>query len=104
MQELNSEAVRVERLIGEIQQFKAEIRVLYKLVKRLVDTTPQRNKVWLTPSQIGDLIGVSYKQISRYRLDGVFRPTSYRRRGNRFEYHSIEAMKDAEAGGKIYVR
>ncbi len=104
MQEINSEAVRVERLIGEIQQFKAEIRVLYKLVKRLVDTTPQRNKVWLTPSQIGDLIGVSYKQISRYRLDGVFRPTSYRRRGNRFEYHSIEAMKDAEAGGRIYVR
>ena len=104
MQEINSEAVRVERLIGEIQSFKAEIRVLYKLVKRLVDTTPQRNKVWLTPSQIGDLIGVSYKQISRYRLDGVFRPTSYRRRGNRFEYHSIEAMKDAEAGGRIYVR
>ena len=104
MQEINSEAVRVERLIGEIQQFKAEIRVLYKLVKRLVDTTPQRNKVWLTPSQIGDLIGVSYKQISRYRLDGVFRPTSYRRRGNRFEYHAIEAMKDAEAGGRIYVR
>ena len=104
MPEIHSEAVRVERLIGEIQQFKAEIRVLYKLVKRLVDTTPQRNKVWLTPSQIGDLIGVSYKQISRYRLDGVFRPTSYRRRGNRFEYHSIEAMKDAEAGGRIYVR
>ena len=104
MQEINSEAVRVERLIGEIQQFKAEIRVLYKLVKRLVDTTPQRNKVWLTPSQIGDLIGVGNKQISRYRIDGVFRPTSYRKRGNRFEYHSIEAMKDAEAGGKIYVR
>ena len=98
------EAVRIDRLIGEVQQYNAEVNSLAKLVKRLVDTTPQRNKVWLTPSQIGDLIGVSYKQISRYRLDGVFRPTSYRRRGNRFEYHSIEAMKDAEAGGRIYVR
>jgi len=98
------EAVRIDRLIGEVQQYNAEVKSLAKLVKRLVDTTPQRNKVWLTPSQIGDLIGVGYKQISRYRLDGVFRPTSYRRRGNRFEYHSIEAMKDAEAGGRIYVR
>ena len=98
------EAVRIDRLIGEVQQYNAEVKSLAKLVKRLVDTTPQRNKVWLTPSQIGDLIGVGYKQISRYRIDGVFRPTSYRRRGNRFEYHSIEAMKDAEAGGKIYVR
>ena len=98
------EAVRIDRLIGEVQQYNAEVKSLAKLVKRLVDTTPQRNKVWLTPSQIGDLIGVSYKQISRYRLDGVFRPTSYRKRGNRFEYHSIEAMKDAEAGGRIYVR
>ena len=98
------EAVRVDRLIAEVQQYSGEVKALAKLVKRLVDTTPQRNKVWLTPSQIGDLIGVGYKQISRYRIDGVFRPTSYRRRGNRFEYHSIEAMKDAEAGGKIYVR
>ena len=93
----SSPEARVDRLIAEVQQ-------LTKVVKRLVDTTPQRNKVWLTPSQIGDLIGVGYKQISRYRIDGVFRPTSYRRRGNRFEYHSIEAMKDAEAGGRIYVR
>ena len=92
-----NEDERVDRLIGEVQQ-------LLKEVKRLVDTTPQRNKIWLTPSQIGDLIGVSYKQISRYRLHGVFRPNSYRRKGNRFEYHAIEAMKDAEAGGKIYVR
>ena len=98
------EAVRIDRLIGEVQQYNAEVKSLAKLVKRLVDTTPQRNKVWLTPSQIGDLIGVGYKQISRYRIDGGFRPTSYRRRGNRFEYHSIEAMKDAEAGGRIYVR
>ena len=98
------EAVRIDRLIGEVQQYNAEVKSLAKLVKRLVDTTPQRNKVWLTPSQIGDLIGVTYKQISRYRLDGVFRPTSYRKKGNRFEYHAIEAMKDVEAGGKIYVR
>tara|TARA_A100001035_G_C27470395_1_gene358566 strand:+ start:111 stop:401 length:291 start_codon:yes stop_codon:yes gene_type:complete len=89
--------VRVDRLIAEVQQ-------LTKVLKRLVETTPQRNKIWLTPSQIGDLVGVTYKQISRYRLDGVFRPTSYRKKGNRFEYHAIEAMKDVEAGGKIYVR
>ena len=73
MPEINSD-IGVDRLIAEVQQ-------LTKVVKRLVDTTPHRNKVWLTPSQIGDLIGVGYKQISRYRIDGVFRPTSYRKRG-----------------------
>ena len=97
MTSIRNEDERVDRLIGEVQQ-------LLKEVKRLVDTTPQRNTIWLTPSQIGDLIGVSYKQLSRYRLHGVFRPNSYRKKGNRFEYHAIEAMKDAEAGGKIYVR
>ena len=93
----NNTEVRVDRLIATVEHLTSK-------VEQLIELTPQRNKVWLTPSQIGDLIGVSYKQISRYRLDGVFRPTSYRRRGNRFEYHSIEAMKDAEAGGRIYVR
>ena len=97
MTSINNEGVRVERLIAEVQQ-------LTKVVTRLVETTPQRNKIWLTPSQIGDLIGVSYRQIGRYREDGVFRPTSYRKKGNRFEYHAIEALKDVEAGGKIYVR
>ena len=97
MTSINNEGVRVERLIAEVQQ-------LTKVVTRLVETTPQRNKIWLTPSQIGDLIGVTYRQIGRYREDGVFRPTSYRKKGNRFEYHAIEALKDVEAGGKIYVR
>ena len=97
MTSINNEGVRVERLIAEVQH-------LTKVVTRLVETTPQRNKIWLTPSQIGDLIGVTYRQIGRYREDGVFRPTSYRKKGNRFEYHAIEALKDVEAGGKIYVR
>ena len=97
MQEINSEAVRVERLIGEIQQFKAEIRVLYKLVKRLVDTTPQRNKVWLRPSEIATLIGVTYRQVARYREQGIFQRDSYRFNGNRYEYHNVKALADFEA-------
>ena len=92
MSEINTE-VRVERLI-------AEVTCLTAVVKDLIATTPQRNKIWLSPSEIGCLLGVSARHIGRYRVEGVFKETSYRKKGNRFEYHVIEALRDAEAGGK----
>ena len=56
----------------------------------------RRNKIWLRPSEFGQLIGVSYRQIARYREQGVFRESSFRFKGNRFEYHNVDAVADFE--------
>ena len=82
--------VRVDRLIAEVQDLTAQ-------VKQLIELTPQRNKVWLRPVEIGKLIGVTGRQIARYREQGVFKVDSYRFNGNRYEYHNVKALADFEA-------
>ena len=82
--------VRVDRLIAEVQDLTAQ-------VKQLIELTPQRNKVWLRPVEIGKLIGVTGRQIARYREQGVFKVDSYRFNGNRYEYHNVRAVADFEA-------
>ena len=96
MASVRNEDPRVDRLIAEVQELTSVLKVL-------VDTIPQRNKIWLTPAQIGKILGVQSRQIARYREQGVFKESSYRKNGNRFEYHSVNAMKDAEAwqGSKV---
>ena len=84
--------VRVDRLIAEVQDLTAQ-------VKQLIELTPQRNKVWLRPVEIGKLIGVTGRQIARYREQGVFKVDSYRFNGNRYEYHNVRAIADFEAWG-----
>ena len=86
----STQDLRTERLIAEVQQ-------LTKEVKQLIELTPTRNKIWLRPSEFGQLIGVSYRQIARYREQGVFRESSFRFKGNRFEYHNVDAVADFEA-------
>ena len=88
---------RVDRLIAEVQSLTA-------VVKDLIATTPQRNKIWLSPSEIGRLLGVSARHIGRYREQGVFKTSSFRKKGNRFEYHCLNALQDAQAGGAVNVR
>ena len=58
--------VRVDRLIAEVENLTSQI-------KQLIELTPQRNKVWLRPSEIAQLIGVTYRQIARYREQGIFK-------------------------------
>ena len=84
--------VRVDRLIAEVQDLTAQ-------VKQLIELTPQRNKVWLRPVEIGKLIGVTGRQIARYREQGVFKVDSFRFNGNRYEYHNVRAIADFEAWG-----
>ena len=89
MTSVRNEDPRVDRLIAEVQELTSVLKVL-------VDTIPQRNKIWLTPSQFGKLLGVQYRQIARYREQGVFKESSYRKNGNRYEFHNVNAVKDAE--------
>ena len=82
--------VRVDRLIAEVENLTCQ-------VKQLIELTPQRNKVWLRPSEIATLIGVTYRQVARYREQGIFKVDSYRFNGNRYEYHNVKALADFEA-------
>ena len=85
-----SAEVRVDRLIAEVENLTCQ-------VKQLIELTPQRNKVWLRPSEIATLIGVTYRQVARYREQGIFQRDSYRFNGNRYEYHNVKALADFEA-------
>ena len=89
MASVRNEDPRVDRLIVEVQELTSVLKVL-------VDTIPQRNKIWLTPAQIGKILGVQSRQIARYREQGVFKESSYRKNGNRYEFHNVNAVKDAE--------
>ena len=90
MTSVRNEDPRVDRLIVEVQELTSVLKVL-------VDTIPQRNKIWLTPAQIGKILGVQSRQIARYREQGVFKESSYRKNGNRYEFHNVNAVKDAES-------
>ena len=89
MTSVRNEDPRVERLIAEVQELTSQVKVL-------VDSIPQRNRIWLTPSQIGKILGVQSRQVARYREQGVFKESSYRKNGNRYEFHNVNAVKDAE--------
>ena len=69
MASVRNEDPRVDRLIVEVQELTSVLKVL-------VDTIPQRNKIWLTPAQIGKILGVQSRQKARYREQGIFKESS----------------------------
>ena len=82
---LNNDQLRIGRLIAEVED-------LTIAVKELIKTTPQRNKTWLKPHELASLLGCSTKTVSRYRIIGKIKVGSYRKRGNRYEYHADKAL------------
>ena len=79
-----------------IYQLESKFNILDKHVQKLMDFLPTINKKWIRPCELGDLIGVSYRQIARYREQGIFKKDSYRYVGNRYEYHNVKALADFE--------
>ena len=79
-----------------IYQLELKVNILDKQVQKLMDSLPTINKKWIRPCELGDLIGVSYRQIARYREQGIFKKDSYRYVGNRYEYHNEKALADFE--------
>ena len=77
-------------------QLELKVNILNKQVQKLMDSLPTINKKWIRPCELGDLIGVSYRQIARYREQGIFKKDSYRYVGNRYEYHNEKALADFE--------
>ena len=86
---LNNDQSRIGRLIAEVED-------LTSAVKELIKTTPQRNKTWIKPHELAFLLGCSTKTVGRYRKIGAIKEDSFRKRGNRYEYHADKALKQAQ--------
>ena len=65
----------------QLEQTRAELRRLSSAVEQLVASTPQRNKQWLEPRELAQLLGISTRTLSQWRVEGRFRPISVRRHG-----------------------
>ena len=89
---LNNDQLRIGRLIAEVEDLTIAI-------KELIKTTPQRNKTWLKPHELASLLGCSTKTIGRYRIIGRIRVGSFRKRGNRYEYHADTALRQVQKLG-----
>ena len=83
---LNNDQLRIGRLIAEVEDLTIAI-------KELIKTTPQRNKTWLKPHELASLLGCSPKTVGRYRMNGAIKIDSFRKRGNRYEYHADKALR-----------
>ncbi len=79
----------VVRLIAEVQSLTAT-------VKDLVATTPHRAKTWLEPRELAALLNVSTRTLGKWREQGRFREESYRPTAKGFQYHSKNALADAQ--------
>ena len=86
---LNNDQLRIGRLIAEVEDLTIAI-------KELIKTIPQRNKTWLKPHELASLLGCSTKTIGRYRIIGKITVGSFRKRGNRYEYHADKALRQIQ--------
>ena len=86
---LNNDQLRIGRLIAEVED-------LTIAVKELIKTAPQRNKTWLKPHEFASLLGCSPKTVGRYRIIGKIKTGSFRKRGNRYEYHADKALRQVQ--------
>ena len=86
---LNNDQLRIGRLIAEVED-------LTIAVKELIKTAPQRNKTWLKPHELASLLGCTTKTVGRYRMIGKIKVGSYRKRGNRYEYHADKALRQVQ--------
>ena len=86
---LNNDQLRIGRLIAEVEDLTIAI-------KELIKTTPQRNKTWLKPHELASLLGCSSKTVGRYRMIGKIKAGSFRKRGNRYEYHADKALRQVQ--------
>ena len=84
-----NDQLRIGRLIAEVED-------LTIAVKELIKTTPQRNKTWLKPIELASLLGCSTKTVGRYRMIGKIKVGSFRKRGNRYEYHADKALRQVQ--------
>ena len=98
---------QVDNLISEIRTLSAQIteqnmrlEALEGSVDLIVEGSPSAPNVWLKPSQLGKLVGLSGSSITKYRHQGIFNKLSIksRQKGSRIDYyyHRQNALKDLQ--------
>ena len=105
----------VASLLSEIRELSNNQNVNNQRTERLEATLdlileghPSAPNLWLTPKELGKLVGLSSSSVSKYRHAGLFGKLSVKevKRGNRVDYyyHRQNALKDLQSKKPVHIR
>ena len=105
----------VESLVFELRELSSNQSLGNQRTERLEATLdlileghPSAPNLWLTPKQLGELVGLSSSSVSKYRHAGIFEKWSIKevKRGNRVDYyyHRQNACKDLQKKRPVHIR
>ena len=106
---------RYEELLKEVRILSGHVQTLQFNFERLADNqdlmmeaNPSAPNLWLTPSQLGQLAGLSSSTISKYRKRGIFKKFSVKEveKGQYvyYYYHRQNALKDLQKIKPVHIR
>ena len=111
----NLQDARYEELLREVRTLSSCIQTLQNNFERLADNqdlmmeaNPSAPNLWLTPKQLGQLVGLSSSTISKYRKRGIFKKFSIKdvEKGQYvyYYYHRQNALKDLQKIKPVHIR
>ena len=111
----NFQDARYEELLREVRTLSSCIQTLQNNFERLADNqdlmmeaNPSVPNLWLTPKQLGQLVGLSSSTISKYKKRGIFKKFSVKEveKGQYvyYYYHRQNALKDLQKIKPVHIR
>jgi len=111
----NFQDARYEELLREVRTLSSCIQTLQNNFERLADNqdlmmeaNPSAPNLWLTPKQLGQLVGLSSSTISKYRKRDIFKKFSLKEveKGQYvyYYYHRQNALKDLQKIKPVHIR
>ena len=111
----NFQDARYEELLREVRTLSSCIQTLQNNFERLADNqdlmmeaNPSATNLWLTPKQLGQLVGLSSSTISKYRKRDIFKKFSIKEveKGQYvyYYYHRQNALKDLQKIKPVHIR
>jgi|TARA_B000000609_G_scaffold145617_1_gene127138 hypothetical protein len=111
----NFQDARYEELLREVRTLSSCIQTLQNNFERLADNqdlmmeaNPSAPNLWLTPKQLGQLVGLSSSTISKYRKRDIFKKFSVKEveKGQYvyYYYHRQNALKDLQKIKPVHIR
>ena len=111
----NFQDARYEELLREVRTLSSCIQTLQNNFERLADNqdlmmeaNPSAPNLWLTPKQLGQLVGLSSSTISKYRKRDIFKKFSVKEveKGQLiyYYYHRQNALKDLQKIKPVHIR
>ena len=106
---------RYQELPEEVRTLSSCIQILQNNFERLADNqdlmmeaNPSAPNLWLTPKQLGQLVGLSSSTISKYRKRDIFKKFSVKEveKGQYvyYYYHRQNALKDLQKIKPVHIR